>query len=187
MGQDKALISVQGEPMLHRVARVASRCCRQIWILCPWPERYAAVVDPAWSLLREDHPDQGPLVGFHQGLTQVSSRPDAPEWILVLACDLPFLQERILGDWMGRLAGIGADRLALVPYRQDRWEPLCGWYRLSCLSSLEAAIQAGERSFQVWLEQIPVQKLQITSAHSEWDRMLWNCNTPSDLERLDLD
>ena len=186
MGQDKALISVQGQPMLRRVAQVASGCCRQVWILSPWPQRYSVVVDPVGSLLREDHPDQGPLVGFHQGITQVSSIPDPPEWILLLACDLPFLQETILREGMERLEGIESDRLALVPYRQDRWEPLCGWYRLRCLSSLAAAIQRGERSFQTWLARIPVEKLQITSGHSEWERMLWNCNTPADLERADL-
>lgn len=186
MGQDKALIPIQGEPLLHRVGRVASGCCRQVWILSPWPERYRAVVDPEWRLLTEADPDRGPLCGFHQGLEQISRISDPPEWILLLACDLPYLQGEILKEWGGRLEHLPPDRLAVVPYRQHRWEPLCGWYRLACLAPLAAAIQQGQRSFQPWLNSISLEPIEITSEQPPWERMVWNCNTPADLTDLDI-
>jgi len=179
MGRDKALIPIQGEPLLHRVGQVAADCCRRVWILSPWPQRYRAVVDPSWRLLTEADPDRGPLHGLHQGVQQISKIPEPPEWILGLACDLPYLQVEILREWGKRLEQLPGDRLAVVPYRDDRWEPLCGWYRLECLSLLE--------SFQTWLNQIPAARIEIPSDHPRWDRMLWNCNTPADLADLNPD
>lgn len=181
MGRDKALIQWGGEPLLHRVGRVASQCCRQISILSPWPDRYRGLVESSWQLGVEEHPDQGPLVGLNQGLQHLGAVADPPEWVLLLACDLPYLQVSILKGWMQQLEEIGADGLALVPYRQDRWEPLCGWYRLSCAASLARGIQAGHRSFQTWLNQIPVQPIPITPEMTLEARMMWNCNTPADL------
>ncbi len=195
MGRDKALIPIRGEPLLHRVGQVAADCCRQVWILSPWPQRYRAVVDPSWRLLTETDPDglrpatghRGPLHGLHQGVQQISKISDPPEWILVLACDLPYLQVEILKEWGKRVEQLPGDRFAIVPYRDDRWEPLCGWYRLECLSLLELAIQHGQTSLQTWLNQIPTERIEIPSDHSPWARMLWNCNTPADLADLNPD
>lgn len=184
MGQDKALLCWQDRPLLRHVAQLASRCCRHIYIISPWPERYREIADPHWQLLLETQPNQGPLSGFHQGLVQVKNRPNPPEWILLLACDLPLLEESILRNWMLSLSQISSEQLALVPREGDRWEPLCGWYRLSCLSSLTLAIQQGQRSFQVWLDQISTEPIEIEATAARTRRMLWNCNTPEDFEQI---
>lgn len=201
MGSDKALVLWDGIPLLRRVAQVAAACADAVYILTPWPERYAPVVDPGWHLWRENVPPlvgqdprgrdsiaeqhRGPLLAFQEGIRRLQTLAAPPEWILLLACDLPCLQEQVLGDWRQRLATLPPQTVAALPKSQRGWEPLCGFYRLAQLGSLESFLQAGGRSFQGWLSQVPTAILPLTVPHSgteSLERMLTNCNTPADLQ-----
>ncbi len=182
MGQDKALLQIDGVSLLRRTCEVALHFTPLVYVITPQPEIYRLVVPQQCQLIQESQsPDlkpQGPLIGFAQALAQVKA-----EWVLVLACDLPFLDAAILQRWMGQLAD--TDRaIALLPYTQKGWEPLCGFYRTSCLPSLSKFIYQGGRSFQVWLGSEIVQAIAFSCVPSEFQqeqRMLFNCNTPEDL------
>ncbi|MGY2725617.1 molybdenum cofactor guanylyltransferase [Synechococcus sp. JA-2-3B'a(2-13)] len=193
MGSDKALVLWDGIPLLRRVAQVAAACADAVYILTPWPERYAPVVDPGWHLWRENvhsrdsvaEQHRGPLLAFQEGIRRLQTLAAPPEWILLLACDLPCLQEQVLGDWRQRLATLPPQTVAALPKSQRGWEPLCGFYRLAQLGSLESFLQAGGRSFQGWLSQVPTAILPLTvpdSGTESLERMLTNCNTPADLQ-----
>lgn len=184
MGQDKALIPIDGIPLLLRVCRVAQQCTDQVYVVTPWIERYQSLLTieskhPPIQLIQESpsNPDaspQGPLIGFLQGLAQVQS-----DWVLLLACDLPNLQINTLRAWITQLPQVPDEKIALLPrHLQGWWEPLCGFYRVACRTPLEAFVQTGGRSFQHWLAD---QKVQVLSANSH---MLLNCNTPEDLQQI---
>lgn len=176
MGQDKALIAWDGIPLLQRVCQVASQCCQQVYILTPWPERYQEIVtDFNDQFLVESNPGQGPLVALAQALAELPT-----EWILLLACDLPLLQVEIIRDWAARLNNIPDSILATVPQQENFWQPTCGFYRREALPELEKFIQQGGRSFQTWLDQIPVDPILLDERLSN---MLFNCNTPQDLKK----
>jgi molybdenum cofactor guanylyltransferase len=170
MGRDKALLPWQGVPMLKRVHTVAEDCCARVEILTPWPDRYHELLPDAIFQV-EQKPGFGPLIALFQSLGQVES-----SWLLLLACDLPQLDAAILKDWINQLP-IADGALAYVPYRADRWEPLCGFYHVNALPSLQNFIAGGGRSFQRWLNQIPAVPLGVNDAIAA---MLWNCNTPTD-------
>lgn len=185
MGQDKALLSIQGVPLLELVCSIASRLCDRVYVVTPWPERYQHLLSANCQTIREmPLPGEstgeviplphGPLIGFAQGLAQVQT-----DWVLLLACDLPRLRFEVLQDWAAGLDSVGDEALALLPRHAKGWEPLCGFYRRRCLPSLTDFINHGGRSFQQWLAQHPVQLLL-----PEDDQMLFNCNTPADLEAL---
>jgi len=208
MGQDKALLPIQGIPLLQMVCDVAQGCASLVYVVTPWPERYQHLLPPTCQFIREvPLPREsarevslsssskmtlplphGPLVGFAQGLAQVET-----EWVLLLACDLPRLRVEVLQAWAARLNSVSQDVSALLPRHAKGWEPLCGFYRRSCLLGLTGFINQGGRSFQQWLTQrsaggisggaLPqaqhsVQLLPL----SEDDQMLFNCNTPADLD-----
>ncbi len=177
MGQDKALVTFEGQPLLQRMCQVAATCCQPIYILTPWPERYQPVVSENVQFLLESHPGQGPLVALADGLAQIQA-----EWVLLLACDLPLLQPTILQTWVNQLTWVPDSMLAVVPRQASGWEPLCGFYRRAALKPLQEFIQQGGRSFQMGLTQIPVQPLTVDQSVAE---MLFNCNTPDDLNRLE--
>jgi molybdopterin-guanine dinucleotide biosynthesis protein A len=178
MKQDKALITIQGMPLLRRVCEVALECTTQVYVIAFGVEQYRSVVPPGCTLLEETNrvgktDRHGPLVGFAQGLSQIQT-----EWVLLLACDLPNLQSEVLRDWMGYLTGVET-AIALLPRGEKGWEPLCGFYRTTCLPDLQRAIAEGERSFQRWLTQVEVQELPLADKS-----MLFNCNTPEELQHF---
>ncbi|HEY9909425.1 MAG TPA: molybdenum cofactor guanylyltransferase [Thermosynechococcaceae cyanobacterium] len=175
MGQDKALISIHGVPLLRRVCEVALHCTDAVYVVTAWPEHYTTIVPSQCKLIQEPQPDRppGPLVGFAHALTQVQS-----VWVLLLACDLPRLQPEVLLSWIDRLPA--ATETALLPKGDRGWEPLCGFYRTSCLPSLQRAIVQGDRSFQGWLAGETVGELQVSDRS-----LLFNCNTPADLRQLE--
>jgi len=171
MGYDKALLSVQGVPLLQLVCGIASALCDTAYVVTPWPERYQGLLPERCQFIQEVLPTQGPLVGFAQGLTSVQTN-----WVLLLACDLPGLQVEVLQDWATQLASVEDEVLALLTHGVKGWNPLCGFYRRSCLAALTDFIHQGGRSFQQWLAQHPVEVLPLLDT-----QMLFNCNTPSDL------
>lgn len=182
MGQDKALIAVKGLPLLRQVCELATQLASPVYVVTPWTERYEKIVPSGCQLIREvsmpgegKTRTQGPLVGLAQGLRQVKT-----EWVLALACDLPRLEQAEVQRWIGKLPEVSPDAIALLPrHQQGWWEPLCGFYRRRTLPLMEAYIAGGGRSFQGWLAQHPVEELQLSDRE-----MLFNCNTPADLEQL---
>lgn len=187
MGQDKALIPVQGVPLLRRTCEVALDCTSQVYVVTPRPAIYQPLLPPQCHLVLEqpllhETQTQGPLVGFAQGLAVVSS-----EWVLLLACDLPYLQADLLQRWLQQLDTLESAIAALLPHQAKGWEPLCGFYRTNSLPRLNTFIQQGGRSFQHWLAQEAVQEITFSpdaSIRSLEQQMLFNCNTPTDLEEL---
>lgn len=227
MGHDKALLPMpDGRPLLCHTVQIALGLTPHVVLVTPWSERYRAVLAPwvtpassrqsniqfvqeSLSSSKQGPPTQGPLSGFVQGWTQVSS-----DWCLLLACDLPCLQQAVLQQWwceivssveksVGILGGAIAPSFpvaSLVPrdskqrlagHKNDhslsaescrqrkRWEPLCGFYHRRCLPSLNRYCADGGRSFQGWLTNISVMPY-----HKVPKSMLWNCNTPEDWARV---
>lgn len=183
MGRDKALIPIDGIPLLQRVCEVALHCTPIVYVITFQPETYRAIVPQTCCLLQEqtligETEPHGPLVGFAQALEAIHRDGMQTEWVLLLACDLPRLSGETLHHWVKELETAG-NAIALLPQAKKGWEPLCGFYRVSCLARLKTAIARGDRSFQHWLAQESVQELPV-----ENEPMLFNCNTPEDLENM---
>jgi molybdenum cofactor guanylyltransferase len=179
MGQDKAMLLLEDEPLLTRLCQVALLCVPPVRVVTPWPERYQAILPNPVLLVHErasaeETESNGPLVGFAQGLRAVETN-----WVLLLACDLPCLGGENLRAWMVQLAHASEDAIAVLPRHEKGWEPLCGFYRRSCLENLNEFIAQGGRSFQRWLQQHPVEELVVPTP-----QVLWNCNTPSDWQAV---
>lgn len=206
MGQDKALLSLNGVPLLRHLVNQVWPISTQVHILTSWPERYRAIASECQFILEKtpgSNPPQGPLVACAQGLTHlwhhaqpVENSPGAgstSDWVLLLACDLPYLTTAVLQDWLAQLPQSNDRKLneifpiAALPQSNQGWEPLCGFYHRSCLPSLRACVDSGGRSFQRWLQGEVVQVLTVGDALravSDHRSVLFNCNTPADWEML---
>lgn len=198
MGEDKALLTIGGIPLLRIVCDVAIALCEKVYVVTPQTERYEHLLPHECEFIREVplsdwlEASQGqksrgamvqgeqlpitnsPLVGFAQGLSHITT-----EWVLLLACDLPRLQVEILREWATYLDSADSRAIALLTHQDKGWNPLCGFYRRSCLGTLRQYIKSGGRSFQGWLAQHTVQVLPLPDA-----QMLFNCNTPADYEEI---
>jgi molybdenum cofactor guanylyltransferase len=169
MGQDKALLEINDEPLLKRLTDVGLMVSQEVLVVTAWPERYQAVVSADCRLM-SDRQTAGPLVGFAQGLTAVQT-----DWVLLLSCDLPNFEAAIVEGWMQDLATLPQATIAYLPQSEKGWEPLCGFYRSTCRESLETFIDQGGRSFQRWLRSQSVAILPVADPD-----ILFNCNRPED-------
>jgi molybdopterin-guanine dinucleotide biosynthesis protein A len=176
MGRDKALLEIEGKSLLQRSCEVGANLTSEVYVLTAWPDRYRSTLTKKCQFLVEYDPGCGPLIALTQGLIQITA-----EWILLLACDLPLLDAQVIQHWASHLTTVPPSTLAVVPYQNSRWEPLCGFYRQQSLSSLQSFIEKGGRSFQVWLNQIAVVPLSVGERES---LMLSNCNTFEEFEQL---
>lgn len=178
MGQDKALIPIQGIPLLQLVCQIAESCADTVYVVTPWKERYQHLLPSKSQFIQEiplsESLPHGPLIGFAQGLAKVQT-----DWVLLLACDLPKLRVEVLQGWVAELKCVEEEAIAALVNHTKGWEPLCGFYRRQCLSSLTDYINQGGRSFQGWLKQNSVYSLSLPDSE-----MLFNCNTPQDLNSI---
>jgi len=180
MGVDKALLPIAGVPLLRLVCDRAIALCDLVYVVTPWQERYQHILPEQCKFVDElsiAGERNAPIIGFAQGLSFVQT-----EWVLLLACDLPRLEVEVLQQWAKQLDKVSDGAIALLPRHAKGWEPLCGFYRRSCLAALTDFISCGDRSFQHWLGQHSVQELAISNP-----QMLFNCNTPAELAILESD
>jgi molybdenum cofactor guanylyltransferase len=210
MGHDKALIEIDRIPLLQRICEAARQAgATEIAIVTGWQERYQNLNLPVGTKFVHECDRQGALLGFALGLKNLSPTPllqgeglcssissqeelARPDWVLLLACDLPNLDGAVLETWASQLSTLPEQAIAYLPRyigsssenssqksKQPEWEPLCGFYRSTCLKNLEEFIAKGSRSFQAWLAQNQVEAIPKVDP-----RILFNCNTPTDLLRV---
>lgn len=193
MGRDKALITIDGTPLLSKICNIAKQLGNRlsstpknpIYIVTPWPEKYQNLVPNDCEFIQEvltpgETKSHGPLIGFSQGLAYLEKQELSQiDWVLLLACDLPQLRLDILEDWVLELENVEEEVIACLPKHPKGWEPLCGFYRPCCLPELLNYIHRGGRSFQQWLVSQTVRELSLNDPE-----MLFNCNTTSDLAKL---
>ncbi|MDZ4875842.1 MAG: Molybdenum cofactor guanylyltransferase [Chroococcidiopsis cubana SAG 39.79] len=53
MGRDKALLSVDGVPLLQKVCEVAIGLCDRVYVVTPWQERYEHLLPVGCEFIRE--------------------------------------------------------------------------------------------------------------------------------------
>jgi molybdenum cofactor guanylyltransferase len=183
MGRDKALLEVQEQfsngngsvPLIRRVYDVAAQGCGTVYVVAKQLDHYKPLLPSNCRWFQEpDNEFPGPLVGFEQVCDRIPSA-----WTLLLACDLPFLDAKILNHWIQNAITITSPPVAFVPFHNHRWEPLCALYHQSCRASLHTFVHQGGKSFQAWLNQQPIQPLILNDP-----KMLSNCNTPEDWDYL---
>ena len=131
MGQNKALLSLDGVPLVLRVARVLAPLFSKLAVVTGDAEISRAANLPS---IPDIHPGKGPLGGIHAALRHFQ----AP--VFCVACDLPFLN----GEAIEFLCAQLKSHDAVLPRIGGRAQPLHAVYRPSCLPIFEKELQ-GER------------------------------------------
>ena len=165
MGRDKALLADGGEPLLVRVANVVTAAAGRCAVVAP-AGRYEGLGVP---VLADLWPGEGPLGGI---LTALGS--GEAEWNLIVAVDMPFLEEEFLRMLLdeARVAG-----RSLAPVHADGGlEPLCGVYHSGDLEKLRGFFAAGGRRVKDALREIGVATVPALAP------VLRNVNTPEQWE-----
>jgi molybdopterin-guanine dinucleotide biosynthesis protein A len=88
MGRDKAFLDFDGAMLIERVIERVQSVCAETIIVANDLETYARFGLP---VVRDVYPGKGSLGGIFSGLQAVSA-----DYALVVACDLPFLNDALL-------------------------------------------------------------------------------------------
>lgn len=166
-GSDKALAILDGQPLIaHAYAALAPRCM-EILVGVDEPGRAYPLPGPARTVV-DAVPGIGPLGGLLAGLTEART-----EWLLALACDLPWVSADHL-TVLTRARSDAAD--AVVVQDGDRLQPLCALYQVErTRRAAEAQVATGRYALHAVLGRLAVRTVAMPPG------VLRNVNTRADL------
>ncbi len=194
MGRDKAFIDLQGRPLIARVLDRVQAVCSETIIVSNNREAFA---EYGVEVIGDAYPGKGSLGGIFTGL-QAAREPLA----LAVACDMPFLDERLLRHLISLAPGfdvviphapdpsstlvapnVAAPSLRRPTARQRALHPLHAVYAKSCLEAMQARLQEGDLRAIGFLETLNVRIVEAQEIDQFDPRHLsfFNVNTPEDL------
>ena len=177
IGQPKATLPFQGEPLLARVVRRLSALSDDLIIVTRNGE-LPVVLGPGVRCAGDALPGEGPLAALAGGLRIARESRAA-----VVSCDLPFVSPEVLTPLGGMLAG---QRDAVVPVVGGRRQPLQAVYRTKAVARVAAqALAQGERSMNELMARLDVLEVpERQLAHvAGWRDSFTNVNTEAELRR----
>ncbi len=170
MGRDKALIEIDGISLLQRSIDLLRPHTREILVIAD-PDRYApehAVVVP------DEHPGAGPLGGIITAMHKARYVR-----LLVLACDMPNLTDRLLMKLKNALLG---EVDAVIPRHGAMVEPLAGAYHLHCIEAFQRSLVNGRLKMTDALSMVRTSPMDLVPGENGWPINLFkNLNEPADL------
>lgn len=171
MGRDKALLEIDGQPLVRRLANLLAGITGEVILSAGQPERYAFLGLP---VIHDLFPGQGPLAGLHAAMRH-SRRPV----FILLACDLPQVHSGLLECLIRHSEGSDA----VVPLTSDgRIHPLCGLYRRTCLPAAEHYLGQNLNRLRLFLQDPSLRVRWVKAGEGRFsDPDLWNLNYPCQL------
>lgn len=172
MGQAKALLIFDGEPLIAHIARTLKRMFAEIVVVAA-PEQELPALSA--KVVRDEVAYQGPVGGIYYGL-----RAAGGEFSFVTSCDAPFLNTALIAYLTGQIS----DYDVVVPYWEERYQPLHAVYRKSVLPLLKAQLERGELRPVYLFDKVRTRKVEqdeIKILDPDGLSFL-NMNTPQDYE-----
>jgi len=163
-GQDKTLISWDGQPLVVRTVRIAQEVASVVKIVARHSEKFEFVGVP---VLLDVVERVGPLGGL------LTALEDCPvDRCFVLACDLPYLT----ADWLIKLTETRVDAPVVFSQSTKGSEPLCAIYAKRTLPDWWTRYHAGKRSLWdgiVDLGGVPVEPPPELESHLPFFNLNW--------------
>jgi len=180
MGSDKAGLVVGGRVLMDYPLRVLREVADEVVLACGPQPRYAEL---GLALALDGPADGGPLAGLVAGLE--AARERGADWSVVLACDMPRAEARVLRALLQRAQERDLDACLLGLARGS--QATFAAYHVRCAGPAQAALAAGERRLVAFhgasaqgrklrIEVVPAAELGAS------EDLARNLNTPEELE-----
>ena len=173
-GRDKSRLVVDGVPIIVRQLAVLQLGAREVFVVASDASRFA---DVSVNVRADVVPESGALGGI---LTAVETA--GSPFILVVACDMPFLDPNLLGRLVERAAE--ADGAWIRSARGV--EPLIACYTQAAAPRIRRAVAAGHLKAADLGSVLQMREVseQEVSEFGDPARLLANLNTPDDYRRI---
>ncbi len=178
MGQNKALLSFLGQPLIARVIERVRGLADEVLITSNTPEEMRFLNLPVFE---DVLPGSGALGGLYTAL--LAARHPL---VMVVACDMPLIRAELLAEQARLLQVEGAD--VVIPVSTEGWEPLHAVYRReTCLPAVKAALDAGQRRMISWFDAVKVRRMEPeeTRRLDPQGRSFLNVNTPEEFTAVE--
>jgi len=172
MGRPKALLLFDGEPLIAHVVRKLGNIFPEIIVVAAPDQELPPL--PV-KLARDDVAYQGPVSGIYHGL-KASTR----EICFVTSCDAPFLNLALVSHLLSQIS----DFDVVVPFWQERFQPLHAVYRTSVAPLLKDQLERGELRPIFLYDKVRTRKIhedEIRGLDPEGLSFL-NMNSPADYD-----
>lgn len=179
LGRDKAVEPVGGVPLLQRVlGRLAQVTYERVVVVNEAARAAALPLPPDVRAVVDRYPGAGPLGGIFTGLSAAVGG-----WGLVTACDMPFLNVRLLRHLLSQREGYDA----VVPLLDGRPEPTHALYSRACLPHIQERLEAGRYKIAAFFESVRVRFVpqEEVEALDPGRLSFFNVNTQEDLDRAE--
>jgi molybdopterin-guanine dinucleotide biosynthesis protein A/molybdopterin converting factor small subunit len=161
MGSPKALLLFDGEPLVVHVARALNRLFPEVVVVAAPGQQFLELSSLLSSqanelnqpqklnkpnepnkpnelnvtIVRDEVAYQGPVGGIYYGVSAAHG-----EFCFVTSCDVPFLNASLISHLVSQIS----DCDVVVPYWQERFQPLCAVYRRSVAPLLKEQLERRE-------------------------------------------
>jgi molybdopterin-guanine dinucleotide biosynthesis protein A len=172
MGRPKALLPFDGEPLIVHVVRALKKMFAETVVVAAPDQELPSL--PA-VLVRDEVAYQGPVSGIYHGLKAATR-----EVCFVTSCDAPFLNLQLISQLLAQIS----DCDVVVPYWQQRFQPLHAVYRTSVLPLLKDQLERGELRPIFLYDKVRTRKIpeqEIRRLDSEGLSLL-NMNSPAEYD-----
>ena len=132
MGRPKALLPFDGEPLIVHAVRRLEPLFSEIIVVAAAEQELPPL--PA-RLVRDQVAYQGPVAGIYYGLQEARGAIG-----FVISCDVPFLNLRFISYLLSQIS----DYDVVVPYWEERFQPLFAVYRREVAPLLKDQLERGE-------------------------------------------
>ncbi|MEW6141270.1 MAG: molybdenum cofactor guanylyltransferase [Thermodesulfobacteriota bacterium] len=172
-GVNKALLELGGVRIVERVARAMKRVFPEVILITNTPSVFEFLLIPSFHDIIPGH---GSLGGLYTGL-----RSCAGDYAFLAACDMPFIDERVLRY----MTGLITEEDIIAPKIGGHWEPLHAIYSRSCLPFIERLMQEHDLKIINIFKDLKVRAV-CEDELKQFDpecRFLMNVNTPEDVRQ----
>ena len=177
MGQNKALLKVNDQPILQRVISAVAELSPDQYLVTNTPEAYQQFQLP---VVKDAIPGKGALGGVYTALLQAQY-----DWVFVLACDMPFLDPGIITQLASSISP-AYDVVCLQ--HNGQLEPLHTFYHKSCLPIIEKQLSLNKLKITRFFEAVNPCLIDTASLFQKEteNNFLMNLNTRQDLAKARL-
>lgn len=175
MGTDKALLPIDGKPLLYRLVQQLSGLTQHITISVGPSQREALYRESLGDLgekvsyVTDRFEGCGPLSGLHAGLSSI-----AEGYVFIMACDMPQLSEELLSQLMVH-ADSGADVIHVSG------QPFHALYHVRTAKEIEASLEARDYRLMKLLQRL--RTVEVNLQENGIAPVFTNLNTPDDYNK----
>lgn len=173
MGQDKALLKIEGQRFLDRICEELGGFS-QVLISVAGKGLYE---DTGFQVVYDEHQNIGPI----EGICQVLAHADE-EYIFICAADMPFIKKELV-SYMTEFISSDYDCYCMMD--EDHIHPLCAIYSKKMLSVIRQQIEKGQYRLMDLLNAVRTKYIRLETSCFD-KRVIKNINTRQEYIRLVL-